>query len=103
MLAVTVASPGCSLLRMLLGDFLPYSRATVKLSEMKYERPDAKESIEQMQSKIRMIDGTDGQKHSIDEIESAVLDAYDTYLTWQSMETLAYVRFSIDTTDSKWV
>ena len=103
MLAAIVASPGCSLMRLLLGDFSPYARATVKLSEMKYERPDAKETIEMMQSKIMIVDGTDGENHTLEEIENAVLDAYNAYLTWQSMETLAYVRFSIDTTDNEWV
>ena len=101
-LAAIVASPGCNLLEMLLGDFSPYSRATVKLSEMKYERPDSNETVEQMQNRIKVIDGSDGKKHSIDEIENAVMEAYNSYLSWQSMETLAYVRFSIDTTDAKW-
>ena len=101
-IAVLTAATGCSLLRMMLSGFDPYPRPTVKLSQMEYTRPDAEEILGQFRNTVSMIDGSDGKTHPFSYLVDSIYDAYDQMTEWQSMETLAYVHFSIDTSDSKW-
>ena len=101
-IAVLTATTGCRLLNWLLNGFDPYQRSSVKFSEMEYTRPDAEKNLEKLHSVVSMIDGSDGKSHMFSDMKKGVYEAYDLIIEWQSMETLAYVHFSIDTTSTEW-
>ncbi|MBO4325941.1 MAG: hypothetical protein J5950_01565 [Clostridia bacterium] len=100
--AMLFTTTGCSLLNLLLGSYDPYARRTVNFSDMKYERPDIDETLDLITKKAAIIDGSDGETHEYYEMYQGVLDAYNSFIEWMSMESLAYIHFSIDTSDSGW-
>ncbi|MBP5729963.1 MAG: hypothetical protein J6X19_02055 [Clostridia bacterium] len=91
---------GCSLISKLLDRYNGWNGYTVKFSEMKYERPDIDATITKVENLIAHIEDNDyAYKTQLKMLE----DLDEDYLEINSMYSLSYIKFAIDTTDEFWV
>ena len=105
-LSMLLAMSGCAafmnFINSIVSEYNPYGSSWVKFSQMKYERPDIDAVTEQMRSVGAMIDGSDGKTHSYDDLAEKLYAALMKVVDWNSMESLAFIHYSIDTSDAKW-
>lgn len=90
---------GCQYIKKLLERLNGQSVVTVKFGDMKYQRPDIDATISELEELIAHVRDNDcSYATQLKMIQD--LDA--DYLEINSMYTLSYIKFAIDTTDEYW-
>ncbi len=97
---------GCAAIRnfidRIIDGYQPYNIPTVKFSDMEYERPDIDALTADVQKLIEKVKGGTANT-SYDDVVQELYNVNLTLANWLSMQSLAFIHYSIDTTDEKWV
>ncbi|MBQ2307828.1 MAG: hypothetical protein II184_09985 [Clostridia bacterium] len=99
-LTVLCTATGCKYIAGLFDRYFGSgARPTVKFGDMKYERPDIDAAVEKLAEITRSIENNEGTYKS--QLQK-IMDLDAEYVDVNSMYTLSYIKFAIDTTDEYW-
>ena len=90
---------GCRYIKKLMNDYSGQSDVTVKFGDMKYQRPDIDAAIADIEETVAHI--RDNEYDYAAQLK-LINDLDAEYLEINSMYTLSYIKFAIDTTDEYW-